>query len=165
MSARQLAIGANFVLAPGALALAFGLEGYWFLAVIVLSLGIGGWHSWREGLEIWRTDYYFGGLLLIAALGVFFELAPALLLVAVLGALAGWDLLRFLERFEQSFSPEAIVGLEEAHIARLGLALLGGGVLAAAALVAQIQVGFGLALLLAGVLVVSLGRLVRLLRN
>jgi hypothetical protein len=90
---------------------------------------------------------------------------PALLVVAVLGALAGWDLLRFLERINASRSAESIAELEKPHIARLGFALLGGGILAAIALSARIQISFGIALLLAGILIISLGQFVRLFSN
>lgn len=165
MSTRRLAVTANFFLAPAVLALSFGLQGFWLGALAALGLGLGGWIGWREEMEFWNPDIYFTAAMLLSAFGAFLGLMTILLVIAVAAALAGWDLFRFLERINQSGSSEQIEAFEKPHLARLGFALLGGSVTALIVLSAQVQISFAVALVLAGVLIISAGQLIRLLRN
>lgn len=165
MSTRRLAITANFFLTPAVLALSFGLQGFWIGALAALGLGLGGWIGWREEMEFWNPDIYFTAAILLTAFGAFLGLMSILLVIAVAAALAGWDLLRFLERIKQSDSFEKIDAFEKPHLAQLGFTLLGGSVTASIVLSAQVQISFTVALVLAGVLIISVGQLIRLLRN
>jgi hypothetical protein len=88
-----------------------------------------------------------------------------LLLLALLCALGAWDLIRFQRRIEHSPFSEGILKIEKRHLTLLGLVLLGGGIFAGVMLTARMQISFGITLVLGVILIISLGGILRLLRN
>jgi hypothetical protein len=156
-------------------------------AVLGLLWLVGGWRANTERplLDLLGLVGFCG----LAADGVVQGLAGWLGLLAVLLALAGWDLSRFERRLaeaapvsaaplppaaedEAPAPPEAVVSAEEpaaspaarmqrTHLTRLGLALGGGLLLGGAALLVRIPLEFGAALAVGLVAIIALSRVVR----
>ncbi len=89
----------------------------------------------------------------------------ALTLVGLLAALAAWNLAGFTQRMRAASRIEGAAGLEQRYLWRLGLVLLVGGALAALALTVRITLNFGVAFLLAIVIIVGASQAVTYLRR
>jgi hypothetical protein len=74
-------------------------------------------------------------------------------------------LIRFQRRIEHSPFSESILKIEKRHLTLLGLGLLGGGIFAGVMLTVRMQISFSVTLVLGVILIVSLGEIIRLLRN
>lgn len=173
------------VLLAGGLAAAFGLAGAFWEMMAALLLGVGwiaaDWAAFR-GLGVypqpddrllerqigaWSGSDAAGLALFCGLTGwglLSFRLPAWLALLAVLVALAAWDLGRLMRRLGVALDLASIVAIERRHLARLGLTLGGGALLGGLALVIRIPLDFWPAVALAAVAVLVLSRMARVLK-
>lgn len=146
-----------------ALLLAAELNQLWYiLGAIVLGASTGIGIAWRW---TWAETWFLTGVALLTTIGSLASFPPGFLIVAMLAAIATWDLRRFEQRFQPFPQPEDIQTIERRHLKLLALALAPGGILALAVIWIRAQLNFYVLLLLAVGLVISLGRLFRMLRS
>lgn len=153
---REIAIAA-VALSSSTLAFSFFREGIWAVAGIVLILGsiwiVGQIRNWW-----WVHSWGFVGIVLMAAIGAFFDVQPIWLLSSLSFALIAWDLGDFLSRLRNSFHSDEVAGIERHHLIRViwvgGLGVIFAGI----ALRVQFQLSFGWAFLLVLFLLFSLSR-------
>ena len=155
----------SILIAPVVLMLVYGLEQYWIGAAAALGLGSWGLYGWKKVQSAWSADMFFGGVVLLVTIGGLLGLMTYLLLLALLSALGAWDLIRFQRRIEHSPFCESILKIEKRHLTLLGIALLVGGIFAGGLLTARMQISFGITLVLGVILIISLGQIIRMLRN
>lgn len=153
------------LVAPMALVLAYLLEHYWIGSVAALGLGLWGWIGWKKMQGARIADLFLGGMVLLVMIGGLLHLMAYLLLPALLAALGAWDLIRFQGRIGHPPFSESVLEIEKQHLTLLGFVLLAGGILASLMLIARIQISFSVSLVLGVILIISLGQVVRLLRN
>ncbi len=165
MTYRMMISVVSILIAPVALSLTFGLEQYWVGSVAAVGLGLWGLYGWKKVKSAWSADLFFGGVVLLVTIGGLLGLMTYLLLLALLFALGAWDLIRFQRRIEHSPFSEGILKIEKRHLTLLGLVLLGGGILAVVMLTARMQISFSIMLVLGVILIISLGQIIRMLRN
>jgi len=143
----------------GVLALGFLDAGIWQMSSMMLVLGllglVGGWYRWR-----WWPSFYLALYCGSATTAFWLDVWPGWPLLGLLGAIAASDLFHFSWRLESAM---VITGdpqnLEKRHLRRLAVVLGIGALLYLVAWLSQIQLSFGLALLLGliSVLGISLG--------
>jgi hypothetical protein len=155
---------ATLVLSVLALLLGYGLADLWvwtpFLALPVVAWLIGLWRRWA-----WLTSIGFVLCAGAAAAGLLLGVEAGWMLLALVMALAAWDLDSFVRRMEGAEQVEGRQDLERRHLLRL-VAVEGVGVLlAAVALGVRLDIGFGAVLLLSLVAVVGLSRVVAFFRR
>jgi len=164
-----------FVL-TGGLTVGFGAAGQMIGALVSLGLGVSwaavDWWGLRKSGVVTETgqrragDPFMDGLGLtvftgLAVWGVWLGLSRWLGLLAVLLALAAWDLGRFTFRISDVLDGAAAARLERVHLSRLGLALGGGLLLGGLALLLRVPLDFGWALLIGATAVIALGQVAR----
>ena len=88
-----------------------------------------------------------------------------MLLPALLGAVATWDLGRFQQRLGDEPASEIVLQIEKRHLYLLAIALIGGAIFATIVLTFQVQLSFGVMLAMGVILIISLGQIYRWLRN
>lgn len=142
-----VALIASIVLAASALILAYALGALWLPAAAILLLGA----AWIVGQQLsWRGGAWpmMGLFVVVAAAGAWLELNPILLVVGLIAALSAWDLDGFARQLRRVDAVEQEQGLQRRHLRRLllvdGLGLL----LAVLALNLEIDLSFGVALIL-----------------
>lgn len=169
MSDSQL-VYAGIALAALALLAGFGLVGLWWgaaAAVVVAVLWAAG-HTrrWR-----WAAPAGLFTLLLIIAVGLVIGMAPGWGIVALVVALAAWEFDYFWRLLDSSDHAEKRIRVERRdrlirrHRRRVIVVCLAGALLAGATTVVQVQLGFGLALLLGLISLAGISRAVHFLRR
>jgi hypothetical protein len=150
------------LLAAVAFLLAYGLERFWWGAFPAFGLGILGQIGGCKQKWTWIVHIFFAGVIILVTIGVFFGLSLILLLFALLGALAAWDLARFQQRIGDTPISAGIRKIEKRHLGLLGLTLGGGSILTSIVLSIHIQISFGIALAFGVILIIILGQIYRL---
>lgn len=156
--------GVSLGAASGLLAAGLAAQERWLLAALAIGLGVG-WlaGSWRQ----WSAANTVGlaGHITLAVAAAMIGVSGSLLLVAVVLALAGWDLHRFSQRVGQAARIEQPARLWQTHLRWLaggGAAGLGAGFIAQKW---QISLGLGWIVLLGLLAAISLNWLVLALRQ
>ena len=162
---RMLIFTVSNLIAAAALSLAYGLEQYWVGSVAALGLGLWGWYSIKKVQSAWGADLFLAGVVLLVTIGVLLNLITYLLFTALLGALGAWDLIRFQKRIEHSPQSEGILQIDKRHLTLLGFTLLIGGILAGVLGTVRLQLSFGVTLSLGVILIITLGEIIRVVRN
>ena len=85
--------------------------------------------------------------------------------MAFVAALAAWDLDQFAQRMRAAARVDDAPGQERRHIQRLSIVVGVGGLLGIAALGFQVRLSFGLALLLALLMMLCLGLVIGYIRR
>ncbi|HEU5102774.1 MAG TPA: hypothetical protein VFU22_27320 [Roseiflexaceae bacterium] len=124
-------------------------------AAIGLLWSIGQWRGAH-----WPTDLYLAGWVGLAAFGAWQGVSAGWMLVAMIAALAAWDLDRFAERLHSAGRVIHPTDLARAHLRQLAIVVGVGLVLGFVALGLRIELTFGWALLVAGLAIYSLSRLI-----
>jgi hypothetical protein len=154
----------SLVVAAGALGGGYWLGGLWPWGLALLALG-----------ALWRFDQVRGwgrlaapGLMIFvmaAAVGLLYEVPSGLMLLATVASLAAWDLDRFSQRLKSKPVDAGTAHLERLHLKRLLIVCLLGLLLAGSALLIRFRLSFGLAVLIALLVVISLTRVTGSLRK
>jgi hypothetical protein len=158
------ALTISIVLAASALTVAYGLGGLWIPAAVVLVVGAlwvlgerAGW-SWIS----WPMVVLFAGA---AAVGALLSLNHILLLIGLIAALSAWDLDHLARQLDRVDAVEHESAMKRRHLLRL-LAVDGLGLLfAVVALLVEIRLSFGLALVLGLVALLGLSCALRFFRR
>lgn len=150
--------------AVAALAMGFATSPLSALTPLPVLLGllalIGRRQTWR-----WSASLTMVGCVTLSALGVLRAAHPVWMLLAVIAALAAWDLDHFALRIESAQRIRDEIRFRDAHIRRLGWVLGLGFVLSLLALSLQLQLDLGWAIALGLLAVVSLGQAIQLLKR
>jgi hypothetical protein len=165
MTYRMLFFRVSILTVIVALFLAFGFEQYWLGSVAALGLGWGGWFGLKKARNAWSADLFLAGVVLLVTIGALLDLITNYLLVAILGALGAWDLIRFQKRIAHSPRSEDILQIEKQHLGFLGLTILIGGSLAVVIGIVRMQIGFGVTLISGVILIIILSEIIRQLKN
>jgi hypothetical protein len=165
MTNRMLIFTVSNLIAAAALSLAYGLEQFWVGSIVALGLGLWSWLGMNKFQGAWSANLFFGGVVLLVTIGSLLDLIPYLLFIAILGALGAWDLIRFQKRIEHSPKSEGILQIEKRHLKLLGITFLIGGTLAGVLVTVRMQISFGVALVLGVILIITLGEIIRAVRN
>lgn len=155
-------------IALAALLLAYGLAQIWIGAAAAPGLGVAAWFGWygkKKTHRDWGVPIFWVGLVLMMTFGALLHLNAFLLVLAVLGGLGAWDLVRFHSSLADFPASEKVLQIEKQHLALLGGTLLGGGILAAGVMTVRIQLSFFLALVLGVFLIFALSWAIRLLQK
>jgi hypothetical protein len=149
----------SIVLAASALMLAYAFGALWLPAAAILISGL----LWIVGQRLgwrWVALPMVGLFVVVAAVGAWLDLSPVLLLVGLIAALSAWHLDGFARQLQRVDAVERERALQRRHLRRLllvdGLGLL----LAVPALTLQINLNFGLALVLGLIAFLGLSRAV-----
>lgn len=136
---------------------------WWGPAGLILAVAL-----WLIGeIRGWRWSSYTGLFLLVilAAVGLALDMPPLWAILGVVLALAGWEMShfrRFLARANVIDNEEILI---QRHWRRLMVISLLGALLAGLAVTIQFSLSFGVALLLAVLALVGLGRAMHFLRQ
>jgi hypothetical protein len=149
---------ATAVLLP---ALGSALAGRWLLLFLFLTAG-GVWLG-RRWLPWQLATLIFLALTLLLAISAGLEVGAGWLLLGMAGALAGWDLDAFAGRLSHVAGAEIEAVLVRRHLQRLSLVLLLSLVLGGAALLVQMELSYGILLILVVSALVFLSRSASLL--
>ncbi len=158
------ALLAGILVATAALLLAYSLGRFWLGATAALAVGLWGWFGAERKWD-WASDLFLVGVMVLVTLGTLAQLPSFLLLFALLGALAAWDLGRFVQRLRNAPLNSVLPAMEERHLSLLILAIALGGTLSAAGLIIRVPLSFGLTLFLGMALVVLIERTIRRLKS
>lgn len=152
------------VLAASALALGYATGQRWIEALLMLAWGtlwlLGQRRGWGGVASL--VLFLFTGA---AALGLLLGLGSGWMALGVAAALCAWDLDHFARRLRSAGRVERAHELERRHLLRLLVVSGLGFLLMSVALGLQLELGFGAAVFLGLLVVISLGQLVGLLRR
>lgn len=146
------------------LAFGFALSGLWVGALAVLAAGL----LWLLGQ--WRGLGWTSSALLVlqtaaAAVATLSAVGDGWSVLGLAAALVAWDLDQFAQRMGAAGRVDDAAGQERLHIRRL-MAVVGiGGLLAAIGLVAQVRLSFGVALLLAALMMLCMSLIIGTMRR
>ena len=160
---RQLLIFSS-LLAAGSLAAGYALAGQWPWAVVFTLLGLLGIVGQRRKWEMTSSILLF--LFVVGDVNALSQgVAVPWLLISLVAALSAWDLDHFTRRLRKAEQIDKARVLERRHLRRLlivdGLSLL----VAAIALVLQVEISFGVALILGALAVMGISQVVAFLRQ
>ena len=164
MAAIQRIFWVHLGVATTAMALGYGLAGWWSVAAGFILLG-GLWFGFQRS-----GDRNVEGVLLVvfcAAAGIgFWLLAPGIpLLLGVVGSLGAWDLAHFLRRINSVERVDFETGLGREHVRRLLIIEAVGLVAGLFALTAQARIPFWWEALLALLAVIGISQIVAFIRK
>jgi len=148
----------------GSMAYVLGSLGFDTLVRGLIAFGIfwlfAGWKRWT-----WVST--LGILLLVglAALGLWFEIAPGWMISSALGGLMAWDLADFMRRLRFVPSGDDVRGLERRHLLRLTIVAVAGAILASFAMYARVGFTFEWWVVLTLIAVLGLTQVVAWLRR
>ena len=165
MNYSKLIMPVSILIATLPLLLAYGLEQFWIGSVAAVGLGFWGWYDFKKKKWVWSIDLFLAGVVILATVGALLGLRLFLLLPALLSALTTWDLARFQTRMGDSPASQKLLDIEKRHLSLLGVVIVGGGLSTVITLAFQFQLSFAITLILGVILVISLGQILRLLRN
>ena len=146
------------------LALGFALRDLWAGTAAVLAAGV----LWR--LAQWRAQPWASPAGLVAqataaAVAMLLGVGGGWPVLALVAALVAWDLDQFSQRMRAAGRVDDAPGQERRHIRRLLMVAGLGGLLGLAALSFQVRLSFGLALLLAVVMMLCLSLVIGYVRR
>ncbi len=158
------ALTISIILAASALAVACGLGGLWIPLAAVLVMGalwvLGERAGWR--CIAWLMVVLFAGA---AAVGALLYLNHILLLIGLIAALSAWDFDYLARQLDRVDAVEHASAMKRRHLLRL-LVVNGLGVLfAVLALLVEVRLSFGLALVLGLIALLGLSRALRFFRR
>jgi hypothetical protein len=94
--------------------------------------------------------------------GIFVSIPTWLLLMALIGVIAYWDLNGFLIRVDDLKNSESLAYLKERHLGRLLIVLICSGLISAFSIIIEIQINFLSAVTVSIISVVGLGLAIRI---
>jgi len=158
------ALIASIIAAASALMLAYALGALLLPAAAILFLGV----TWVMGQRLswtWLARLMVGLFVVTAAVGAVLDLSTVLLLVGLIAALSAWHLDGFDRQLKRVDAVDQEQTLQRRHLRRLLLVDGLGLFLAVLALTVQIDLSFGLALVLGLIALLGLSRAIGFLRR
>lgn len=154
---------ASILMSIVSLVLGYGLRCAWTGTFLVVFWGIawgsGQRHRWR-----WLTLATFSSLI-TAAFGFWINLSPLAMVLGMVTALSAWDLGQFESRLKEQKRSDDTAVVERDHIRRLAVMTVIGFALAIAGTFFQLNLHFGLVVLLILIMVWSISRVIDLLQR
>ena len=154
----------GIMLAALLLAAGYAVRALWPWALGSVAIG-GLWVAGQQRGWGWTATPGMVGLVGLTTAGIFLGLPVLWMLACATAALVAWDLSHFAQRLSEAGRVEDTAALQRARRRRLaivaGLGLLLGGT----ALIARVELGFGIALLLGLLAIVGLSRAVVFMRR
>jgi hypothetical protein len=155
---------ASVGLSASLLALGFALHDLWAGTAAVLAAGA----LWL--LAQWRAQRWASPAGLVAqavagAVAMLLGVGGGWPLLAIVAALVAWDLDQFAQRMQEAGRVDDAPGQERLHTRRLLIVAGLGGLLGLAALSLQVRLSFGLALLMAVVMMLCLSLVIGYMRR
>lgn len=147
-----------------ALGAGYALGDFWIWTLPILGLAALWLLGQRRGLK-WITSLELLLFVGLAAIGLWQKLAPSLMLLGIIAALAAWDIENFHQRVEGVEIVDHRDDLERKYLQRLLIIEGSGALLAVAAVSLTVTFSFGSALLLGLLAVVGLSRTIGFLRR
>lgn len=144
-----------------ALVAGYAIGGFWIWTLPILGFAA----LWLFGQPKWITSLELLLFVGLAAIGLWQKLAPGLMLLGILAALASWDIENFQQRVEGVERVDHRDDLERKYLQRLLIIEGSGALLAVAAMSLTVTFSFGSALLLGLLAVVGLSRTIGFLRR
>jgi len=146
------------------LAFGFALTDLWIGAVAVLAAGV----LWLLGQ--WRALGWTSSVFLVvqataATVAMLNAVGDGWSVLGLVAALVAWDLDQFAQRMGAAGRVDDAAGQERLHIWRLTAVVGLGGLLAAIGLGLQVRLSFGLALLLAALVILCLSLIIGTMRR
>lgn len=160
----RIALILSIVAAAAGLSVALALGALWFPAALIVLLG-GIWISAqgvRAGWIGWAIMALFTAA---AAIAAWLDLQQGLVMVGLTGTVSAWDLEHFKRKLEDADVVEGLTGLSRRHLIGVLLADAVGLAAGWAALRLQLQLSFGVAILLGLMALVGLSRVIILLQR
>ncbi len=146
-------------IAAGALlALAYGLAGLWLPALVLLVVAAGWAMVVPRRLDT-LSSFIFACLVVAGGLAALLSAPAPLLAVAVIAALAAWDLDHFIRRTRDVQILSDTSRIERAHLRRLLLVCCLGLALSETALLVRIRFSFAFEFFLAALMLIGIGQL------
>ena len=126
------------------------------IAGINILLLIGYWfeYLWTSHLMLLINTFFI-------CVGVFASIPTWILVVAIIGVIAYWDLIGFLIRTKDIKNSESLFNIKEKHLLRLSIVLFCAGLISTIPLFIKIQISFIVILIISVSSVVGLGYAVR----
>lgn len=148
----------------GSMAYALGSLGFDPLMRGLIAFGafwlFAGWRRWT-----WVSMIGILLLVALAALGLWFEIAPGWMISSALGGLMAWDLADFMRRLRFAYQKDDKRALEYRHLTRLTIVAVAGAALASLAMNAHVGFTFEWGIVLTLIAVLGLTQLVAWLRR
>lgn len=123
------------------------LAGYSWIVFAFLGIGIL-WFFLKRSSVFWATASPMLACVLLAAIGTVLDLSLPLMVLGCAASLAFWELAAFRQSLPGNRSSPQAVSLERSHLRSLALAVCAGLVLAVTVSQVDLQVPFGLTVLL-----------------
>jgi hypothetical protein len=143
-----------------ALALGYGDQALWAGVGIDIAIGLlwlaGDWRIWD-----WAAAPCLAGWTGLAAFGAWQGLAAGWMLIAVIAALAAWDLGHFAMHLRDAGAIAQPADLARAHLRQLAIVVVSGTLLGSIALGMRIELTFGWAILAAVLAIIGLSSFIR----
>jgi len=154
----------NLLFAAGLTSFAFWEKGLWFGLLLTITWVFLWWLSRKIEWDF-APSLFFLGYVGICLAGSFWGLRPIFLFLGLTAALNAWDSDRFFRRWKVVQTDGSTRNLERRHLFRIlsvdGVAII----LAVIGLSLKAQLNFAIMLLLGVLAMVSLSRLINMLRN
>lgn len=152
------------------LALGFALTGLWSGTVAVVAAGAM-WmlgqlrRAGQAGALAWISSTGLVVMAIASAMAMMYGVGGGWSVLCLVAALVAWDLDQFAQRVRVAGRVDDLSGQEQHHIRRV-LAVAGiGGLLGIVGLVLRVRLAFGLALLLAALVIVCLSLVIGYMRR
>lgn len=147
------------MLTAGSLALGYLLSGLWPGVLFSVLIGML-WRFESSQARKWTSTLLFVGVVLLAGVGVQWQVSIGWLLFGVIWSLSAWDLQHFEHRLRFA-EPQVAPILERAHLRRLLVVDVLSMTLTIIALTLPVKLGFGTLLLFTAIMIVSLSQFYR----
>lgn len=164
MNMRPVILGICLALTAGCLAGGYILAGYWLILPVLLAMTFL-WLITKNQSAFWSASSLLLIYMFLAAIGIMLDLSLPLLTIGGAAALASWDLIHFEESLVKTSSEPSTQALSSHRLRSLGIASATGLTLAWISSSINLELSFGVTLLLilvtAGSLVFGLRYLIK----
>lgn len=160
MNRFDLAIILSLILSSFSLGIGFLWADRVEISLLIIAINILLWLGFWSKL-LWSSHLMLMINAFFICLGIFASIPTWILLVAMIGVIAYWDLNGFLIRVNQLKNSQSLNVIKELHLRRLIIVLISGGLISWYSLLITVPIDFLTAVLVSVFSVVGLGLAVR----